>query len=126
MTFFAQETSVQIPPMPAWQLWVVAGFGLLVLLIFAFIRIRTANARMGYSVAFSRTMGLITIAILGVVLAVATAPSDVKTAAFTLLGTIAGFFISDRGSSEKGRGSTQTATTDSAPEDGARADDDAA
>lgn len=105
MNLLTQEVVTATPPAPDWQLWVIAGFGLLVLTIFAVVRIATANARMGFTVAFSRTMGLITLAMLAVVLAAAAGPIEVKTAAFTLLGTIAGFFITEKSGGDKVSGS---------------------
>ncbi len=69
-------------------------FGGATLVVFALIYWFSFNKNLGrrtLNVTFSRLYGLITVAVLGVALAFAAVGEQSRTAAFTLLGTIAGY-----------------------------------
>ncbi|MCP3997396.1 MAG: hypothetical protein GY722_20415 [bacterium] len=75
-------------------IWILA-FGVVILLIFTLIYMW----RKGVNVTFARLYGLIVIAVIASALAFAEVTDEARTAAFTLLGTIAGYLAGARAAS---------------------------
>lgn len=73
------------------MLWLLL-FGTLVLFVFALIYVlHRFWRRTAFNITFSRLYGLLVVAILAVALAFAELSGETQTAAYTLLGTIAGY-----------------------------------
>jgi hypothetical protein len=92
--------------------WGTAIVGGAALLLFAVVYIIVRFKGTGVlSVTFARTYALIAVVALGVLLAFSNAANDAKIAAFTLLGTVAGFLA----------GVKNTSTTTTTPAEGGAA-----